>query len=55
MLVCSIRSRKDLKNLFDAHAVSCGQSASEPAPLYTHLRIDARVTGIPPDLGEFPG
>uniref|UniRef100_A0A8C7V471 Phosphoinositide phospholipase C n=1 Tax=Oncorhynchus mykiss TaxID=8022 RepID=A0A8C7V471_ONCMY len=50
MLVCSIRSRKDLKNLFDAHAVSCGQSASEPAPLYTHLRIDDRVTGIQPDL-----
>ncbi|XP_035610484.1 1-phosphatidylinositol 4,5-bisphosphate phosphodiesterase epsilon-1-like [Oncorhynchus keta] len=46
----SIRSRKDLKNVFDAHAVSCGQSASEPAPLYTHLRIDDRVTGIQPDL-----
>uniref|UniRef100_A0A4W5K9D2 Phosphoinositide phospholipase C n=1 Tax=Hucho hucho TaxID=62062 RepID=A0A4W5K9D2_9TELE len=50
MLVCSIRSRKDLKDVFDAHAVSCGQSASEPAPLYTHLRIDDRVTGIQPDL-----
>uniref|UniRef100_A0AAZ3SUE6 Phosphoinositide phospholipase C n=1 Tax=Oncorhynchus tshawytscha TaxID=74940 RepID=A0AAZ3SUE6_ONCTS len=50
MLVCSVRSRKDLKNVFDAHAVSCGQSASEPAPLYTHLRIDDRVTGIQPDL-----
>uniref|UniRef100_A0A674BJF4 Phosphoinositide phospholipase C n=1 Tax=Salmo trutta TaxID=8032 RepID=A0A674BJF4_SALTR len=46
----SIRSRKDLKKVFDAHAVSCGQSASEPAPLYTHLRIDDRVTGIQPDL-----
>uniref|UniRef100_A0A8C7HPK2 Phosphoinositide phospholipase C n=1 Tax=Oncorhynchus kisutch TaxID=8019 RepID=A0A8C7HPK2_ONCKI len=46
----SMRSRKDLKNVFDAHAVSCGQSASEPAPLYTHLRIDDRVTGIQPDL-----
>ncbi|XP_064788827.1 1-phosphatidylinositol 4,5-bisphosphate phosphodiesterase epsilon-1-like isoform X2 [Oncorhynchus masou masou] len=46
----SIRSRKDLKNVFDAHAVSCGQSASEPAPLYTHLRIDDRVTGIQTDL-----
>ncbi|XP_038816637.1 1-phosphatidylinositol 4,5-bisphosphate phosphodiesterase epsilon-1-like [Salvelinus namaycush] len=46
----SIRSRKDLKNVFDAHAVSCGQSASEPAPLYTHLHIDDRVTGIQPDL-----
>uniref|UniRef100_A0AAZ3QGX9 Phosphoinositide phospholipase C n=1 Tax=Oncorhynchus tshawytscha TaxID=74940 RepID=A0AAZ3QGX9_ONCTS len=46
----SVRSRKDLKNVFDAHAVSCGQSASEPAPLYTHLRIDDRVTGIQPDL-----
>ncbi|XP_045067497.1 1-phosphatidylinositol 4,5-bisphosphate phosphodiesterase epsilon-1-like [Coregonus clupeaformis] len=46
----SIRSRKDLKDVFDAHAVPCVQSASEPAPLYTHLSIDDTVTGIQPDL-----
>lgn len=54
MLVCSIRSRKDLKDVFDAHAVPCGQSASEPAPLYTHLSIDDTVTELQPDLGELP-
>uniref|UniRef100_A0A8C8M4W0 Phosphoinositide phospholipase C n=1 Tax=Oncorhynchus tshawytscha TaxID=74940 RepID=A0A8C8M4W0_ONCTS len=46
----SIRSRKDLKDVFDAHAVPCGQSASEPAPLYTHLSIDDTVTELQPDL-----
>ncbi|KAJ8013828.1 hypothetical protein DPEC_G00033850 [Dallia pectoralis] len=45
----SIRSRKDLKDLFDAHAVSCAQSTQEPA-LYTHLNIDDSVTGLQPDL-----
>uniref|UniRef100_A0A8C7QA47 Phosphoinositide phospholipase C n=1 Tax=Oncorhynchus mykiss TaxID=8022 RepID=A0A8C7QA47_ONCMY len=50
MLVSSIRSRKDLKDVFDAHAVPCGQSASEPAPLYTHLSIDDTVTELQPDL-----
>ncbi|CAB1312833.1 unnamed protein product [Coregonus sp. 'balchen'] len=46
----SIRSRKDLKDVFDAHAVPCGHSASEPAPLYTHLSIDDTVTELQPDL-----
>ncbi|XP_064175476.1 1-phosphatidylinositol 4,5-bisphosphate phosphodiesterase epsilon-1 isoform X3 [Anguilla rostrata] len=46
----SIRSRKDLKDLFDAYAVPCSRSAQESAPLYTNLRIDDKVTGLQPDL-----
>ncbi|XP_058477625.1 1-phosphatidylinositol 4,5-bisphosphate phosphodiesterase epsilon-1 [Solea solea] len=46
----SIRSRKDLKELFDTFAVPCSRSSSESAPLYTNLRIDDRDTGLQPDL-----
>ncbi|KAJ8284855.1 hypothetical protein COCON_G00037050 [Conger conger] len=46
----SIRSRKDLKDLFDAYAVPCSRSAPESAPLYTNLRIDDKITGLQPDL-----
>ncbi|KAJ8361500.1 hypothetical protein SKAU_G00180250 [Synaphobranchus kaupii] len=46
----SVRSRKDLKEIFDAFAVPCCPSGQEPAPLYTRLRIDDRVTGQQPDL-----
>ncbi|KAL4640064.1 1-phosphatidylinositol 4,5-bisphosphate phosphodiesterase epsilon-1 [Arapaima gigas] len=46
----SIRSRKDLKDLFDAYAVPCSHSAPESAPLYTNLRIDDRIIGLQPDL-----
>lgn len=48
----SIRSRKDLKELFDTFAVPCSRSSPESAPLYTHLRIDDRDTGLQPDLGS---
>ncbi|XP_037134464.1 1-phosphatidylinositol 4,5-bisphosphate phosphodiesterase epsilon-1 isoform X4 [Syngnathus acus] len=44
----SIRSRKDLKELFDTFAVPCGRS--ESAPLYTSLKIDDRVVGLQPEL-----
>ncbi|KAJ8264365.1 hypothetical protein GJAV_G00148300 [Gymnothorax javanicus] len=46
----SIRSRKDLKDLFDAYAVPCGRSAQDTTPLYTNLRIDDKITGLQPDL-----
>ncbi|XP_069373582.1 1-phosphatidylinositol 4,5-bisphosphate phosphodiesterase epsilon-1 isoform X1 [Paralichthys olivaceus] len=46
----SIRSRKDLKELFDTFAVPCSRSSPESAPLYTNLRIDDRDTGLQPDL-----
>uniref|UniRef100_A0A3Q4BGW2 Phosphoinositide phospholipase C n=1 Tax=Mola mola TaxID=94237 RepID=A0A3Q4BGW2_MOLML len=46
----SIRSRKDLKELFDTFAVPCSRSSPESTPLYTHLRIDDRDTGLQPDL-----
>ncbi|XP_030630952.1 1-phosphatidylinositol 4,5-bisphosphate phosphodiesterase epsilon-1 [Chanos chanos] len=46
----SIRSRKDLKELFDTYAVPCVRSSPESAPLYTNLRIDDKVTGLQPDL-----
>ncbi|XP_035256950.1 1-phosphatidylinositol 4,5-bisphosphate phosphodiesterase epsilon-1-like isoform X2 [Anguilla anguilla] len=46
----SVRSRKDLKELFDGFAVPYCPSAQDPAPLYTKLRIDDRVTGLQPDL-----
>ncbi|XP_027145391.1 1-phosphatidylinositol 4,5-bisphosphate phosphodiesterase epsilon-1 isoform X1 [Larimichthys crocea] len=46
----SIRSRKDLKELFDTFAVPCSRSSPESAPVYTHLRIDDKDTGLQPDL-----
>ncbi|XP_041117060.1 1-phosphatidylinositol 4,5-bisphosphate phosphodiesterase epsilon-1-like isoform X3 [Polyodon spathula] len=46
----SIRSRKDLKELFDTYAVPCNRSGSETAPLYTNLTIDDSITGLQPDL-----
>nr|XP_057918195.1 1-phosphatidylinositol 4,5-bisphosphate phosphodiesterase epsilon-1 isoform X3 [Doryrhamphus excisus] len=47
----SIRSRKDLKELFDTYAVPCSQSTPELTPLYTSLKIDDRDVGLQPDLG----
>uniref|UniRef100_A0A8C7YYI6 Phosphoinositide phospholipase C n=1 Tax=Oryzias sinensis TaxID=183150 RepID=A0A8C7YYI6_9TELE len=46
----SIRSRKDLKELFDTFAVPCSRSCSESPPLYTKLRIDDNDTGLQSDL-----
>lgn len=46
----SIRSRKDLKELFDTFAVPCSRSGPESAPVYTNLRIDDKDTGLQPDL-----
>ncbi|XP_047233215.1 1-phosphatidylinositol 4,5-bisphosphate phosphodiesterase epsilon-1 isoform X3 [Girardinichthys multiradiatus] len=46
----SIRSRKDLKELFDTFAVPCSRSCPESSPLYTNLRIDDKDTGLQPDL-----
>uniref|UniRef100_A0A3Q3RCA7 Phosphoinositide phospholipase C n=1 Tax=Monopterus albus TaxID=43700 RepID=A0A3Q3RCA7_MONAL len=46
----SIRSRKDLKELFDIFAVPCSRSGQESAPLYTNLRIDDKDTDLQPDL-----
>lgn len=46
----SIRSRKDLKELFDTYAVPCSRSGPESAPLYTNLHIDDKDTGLQPDL-----
>ncbi|XP_069011677.1 1-phosphatidylinositol 4,5-bisphosphate phosphodiesterase epsilon-1 [Embiotoca jacksoni] len=46
----SIRSRKDLKELFDNFAVPCSRSNPESSPLYTNLRIDDKDTGLQPDL-----
>ncbi|NXP12606.1 PLCE1 phosphodiesterase, partial [Thinocorus orbignyianus] len=46
----SVRSRKDLKDLFDIYAVPCNRSGLEPAPLYTHLKIDENSSGFQPDL-----
>lgn len=50
-LVCSIRSRKDIKELFDTYAVPCTRSGPDSVPLYTTLRIDDKITGLQPDLG----
>nr|XP_033798219.1 1-phosphatidylinositol 4,5-bisphosphate phosphodiesterase epsilon-1 isoform X2 [Geotrypetes seraphini] len=46
----SVRSRKDLKELFDVYAVACNRSGSESVPLYTNLMIDENTTGLQPDL-----
>lgn len=51
-VVRSIRSRKDLKELFDTFAVPCSRAGPESAPLYTNLRIDDKDTGLQPDLGS---
>lgn len=48
---CSVRSRKDLKDLFDVYAVPCNRSGLDPAPLYTNLKIDENSSGFQPDLG----
>lgn len=47
----SVRSRKDLKDLFDIYAVPCDRAGSEAAPLYTNLTIDENISGLQPDLG----
>ncbi|KAL4641014.1 1-phosphatidylinositol 4,5-bisphosphate phosphodiesterase epsilon-1 isoform X3 [Arapaima gigas] len=46
----STRSRKDLKDIFDAYAVPYTTSAEESAPLYSNLNIDDKINGIQPDL-----
>uniref|UniRef100_A0A3P8XGD7 Phosphoinositide phospholipase C n=1 Tax=Esox lucius TaxID=8010 RepID=A0A3P8XGD7_ESOLU len=46
----SIRSRKDLKELFDTYAVPCTLSSPESAPLYTSLRIDDKDSELQPEL-----
>ncbi|KAJ3608409.1 hypothetical protein NHX12_025456 [Muraenolepis orangiensis] len=46
----SIRSRKDLKEVFDSFSVPVSRSGPESQPLYTNLRIDDRDTGLQPDL-----
>uniref|UniRef100_A0A3B3RTX7 Phosphoinositide phospholipase C n=1 Tax=Paramormyrops kingsleyae TaxID=1676925 RepID=A0A3B3RTX7_9TELE len=46
----SIRSRKDLKDLFDTYAVPCSRSTPGQTPLFTNLRIDDKITGMQPDL-----
>uniref|UniRef100_A0AAV2LGA3 Phosphoinositide phospholipase C n=1 Tax=Knipowitschia caucasica TaxID=637954 RepID=A0AAV2LGA3_KNICA len=46
----SIRSRKDLKELFDTFAIPCSRSGPESAPLYTKLKIDDKDSGTQPDL-----
>lgn len=51
-VIHSIRSRKDLKELFDTFAVPCSRTSPESAPLYTNLRIDDKDTGLQPDLGS---
>ena len=52
LCVCSVRSRKDLKELFDAHAVPCSRTASDAVPLYTNLSIDDKLSSTSqPDLG----
>ncbi|XP_072523775.1 1-phosphatidylinositol 4,5-bisphosphate phosphodiesterase epsilon-1 isoform X2 [Salminus brasiliensis] len=50
MSFIDIRSRKDLKELFDTYAVPCSRSGPDSVPLYTTLRIDDKVTGLQPDL-----
>lgn len=47
----SVRSRKDLKDLFDVYAVPCNRAGSESAPLYTNLTIDENTSDLQPDLG----
>uniref|UniRef100_A0A4X2JUY1 Phosphoinositide phospholipase C n=1 Tax=Vombatus ursinus TaxID=29139 RepID=A0A4X2JUY1_VOMUR len=50
ILILSVRSRKDLKDLFDVYAVPCSRLGSESVPLYTNLRIDENTSGLQPDL-----
>ena len=49
----SVRSRKDLKDIFDIYSVPCNRSASESAPLYTNLTIEENTSDLQPDLGWF--
>jgi phosphatidylinositol phospholipase C epsilon len=49
----SVRSRKDLKDLFDIYSVPCNRSGSESAPLYTNLTIEENNSDLQPDLGLF--
>ncbi|KAL8187122.1 UNVERIFIED_CONTAM: 1-phosphatidylinositol 4,5-bisphosphate phosphodiesterase epsilon-1 [Gekko kuhli] len=46
----SVRSRKDLKDLFDMYAVPCSRLGSDSAPVYTSLKIDEYSNGLQPDL-----
>lgn len=48
----SVRSRKDLKDLFDTYAVPCNRLDSDSVPLYTSLKIDENTNGLQPDLGK---
>lgn len=52
-VLLSIRSRKDLKDIFDIYSVPCNRSASESAPLYTNLTIEENTSDLQPDLGWF--
>lgn len=47
----SVRSRKDLKDLFDLYAVPCNRASPESTPLYTNLTIDENSSDLQPDLG----
>ncbi|XP_078499513.1 1-phosphatidylinositol 4,5-bisphosphate phosphodiesterase epsilon-1 isoform X2 [Lissotriton helveticus] len=46
----SVRSRKDIKELFDVYAVASHRSGSESIPLYMNLSIDEKINGLQPDL-----
>ncbi|XP_041938139.1 1-phosphatidylinositol 4,5-bisphosphate phosphodiesterase epsilon-1 isoform X2 [Alosa sapidissima] len=46
----SIRSRKDLKELFDTYAVTCTRSDPDSPSLHTNLKVEDKVTGQQPDL-----
>ncbi|XP_062383111.1 1-phosphatidylinositol 4,5-bisphosphate phosphodiesterase epsilon-1 isoform X3 [Sardina pilchardus] len=46
----SIRSRKDLKELFDTYAVTCTRSDPDSPALCTNLKVEDKVTGQQPDL-----
>ncbi|XP_069095949.1 1-phosphatidylinositol 4,5-bisphosphate phosphodiesterase epsilon-1 isoform X2 [Pleurodeles waltl] len=46
----SVRSRKDIKELFDVYAVASNRSGSESVPLYMNLSIDEKTNGLQPDL-----
>ncbi|XP_042559176.1 1-phosphatidylinositol 4,5-bisphosphate phosphodiesterase epsilon-1 isoform X2 [Clupea harengus] len=46
----SIRSRKDLKELFDTYAVPCTRSDPNSPRLYPNLKAEDKVAGLQPDL-----
>ena len=50
-----MRSRKDLKDLFDVYAVPCNRAGSESVPLYTNLTLDENTSDLQPDLGLWNG